>query len=59
MVEGGASILNSFIEAGLWDEANIEVSPVNITVGVKAPVLNLQPVSRDSFEGHEWLFYKK
>ena len=59
MVEGGASIINSFIEAGLWDEANIEVSPVKITDGVKAPVLDLQPVSRDSFEGHEWLFYKK
>src|ERR1035437_4673569 len=30
LVEGGASILNSFIEAGLWDEENIEVSPVKI-----------------------------
>jgi diaminohydroxyphosphoribosylaminopyrimidine deaminase/5-amino-6-(5-phosphoribosylamino)uracil reductase len=59
MVEGGASILNSFIEAGLWDEANIEVSPVKITEGVKAPVLDLQPVYRNSFEGHEWLFFKK
>ena len=59
MVEGGASILNSFIEAGLWDEANIEVSPVKINEGVKAPVLDLQPVSRNSFEGHEWLFFKK
>jgi diaminohydroxyphosphoribosylaminopyrimidine deaminase/5-amino-6-(5-phosphoribosylamino)uracil reductase len=59
LVEGGASILNSFIEAGLWDEANIEVSPVKISEGVKAPVLDLQPVTRNSFEGHEWLFYKK
>jgi diaminohydroxyphosphoribosylaminopyrimidine deaminase/5-amino-6-(5-phosphoribosylamino)uracil reductase len=59
LVEGGASILNSFIEAGLWDEANIEVSPVRITEGVKAPVLDKQPVSRKTIEGHEWLFFKK
>ena len=59
LVEGGASILTSFIEAGLWDEANIEVSPQCITEGVAAPVLNLQPVSRKNFEGHEWLFYKR
>jgi len=59
LIEGGASILNSFIEAGLWDEANIEVSPQRITDGVAAPVLHYQPISRKSFEGHEWLFYKK
>jgi diaminohydroxyphosphoribosylaminopyrimidine deaminase/5-amino-6-(5-phosphoribosylamino)uracil reductase len=59
LIEGGASILNSFIEAGLWDEANLEVSPQRITEGVKAPALQLQPVSRTSFEGHEWLFFKK
>jgi len=59
MIEGGASILSSFIEAGLWDEANIEVSPLRITEGVKAPILQFQPISRKSFEGHEWLFFKK
>jgi diaminohydroxyphosphoribosylaminopyrimidine deaminase / 5-amino-6-(5-phosphoribosylamino)uracil reductase len=59
LVEGGASILNSFIEAGLWDEANIEVSPQRITEGVAAPVLHYQPISRKSLEGHEWLFFKK
>ena len=58
LVEGGASILNSFIEAGLWDEANIEISLQRITQGVKAPNLLLQPISRDSFDGHEWLFFK-
>jgi len=58
LIEGGASILNSFIEAGLWDEANIEVSPQRISIGVKAPVLLLQPVSRKMFEGHDWLYFK-
>lgn len=59
LIEGGAGILNSFIEAGLWDEANIEVSPQRISEGVAAPVLNILPVSRKIFEGHEWLFYKR
>ena len=58
LIEGGASILNSFIEAGLWDEANIEVSPQQISVGVKAPLLLLQPVSHTIFEGHDWLYFK-
>jgi len=59
MVEGGASILTSFIEAGLWDEANIEISQQRIMTGVAAPYLTLQPVSRNTYEGHEWLFFKK
>jgi len=58
MVEGGAKLLNSFIQSGLWDEANIEVSPQQITHGVAAPLLPLMPVSRKNYEGHEWLFYK-
>ena len=58
MVEGGASILNIFIEAGLWDEANIEVSPLRIADGVKAPVLNLLPISKNTVGGHEWLFFE-
>jgi diaminohydroxyphosphoribosylaminopyrimidine deaminase / 5-amino-6-(5-phosphoribosylamino)uracil reductase len=59
LVEGGATILNSFIEAGLWDEANVEVSPQRISEGLAAPVLQQLPVSRKNIEGHEWLFYKK
>jgi diaminohydroxyphosphoribosylaminopyrimidine deaminase / 5-amino-6-(5-phosphoribosylamino)uracil reductase len=59
LVEGGPTILNSFLEAGLWDEANVEVSPQRISEGVAAPVLLIQPISRKNIEGHEWLFYKK
>ena len=57
LVEGGATILNSFIEAGLWDDANIEVSPVIIQDGVKAPVLNKLPVSLEVYENHQWMFF--
>jgi diaminohydroxyphosphoribosylaminopyrimidine deaminase/5-amino-6-(5-phosphoribosylamino)uracil reductase len=59
LVEGGASILTAFIEEGLWDEANVEVSTQRLTDGVPAPDIHIQPVSRQSFAGHEWLFYKR
>jgi diaminohydroxyphosphoribosylaminopyrimidine deaminase/5-amino-6-(5-phosphoribosylamino)uracil reductase len=38
MVEGGAQLLQSFIDAGLWDEAFVEVAPVCLGEGVAAPV---------------------
>jgi diaminohydroxyphosphoribosylaminopyrimidine deaminase / 5-amino-6-(5-phosphoribosylamino)uracil reductase len=59
LVEGGAKLLSSFIEADLWDEANIEVAPLRIGSGVAAPHLNHQPENRKNIEGHEWLFYSK
>lgn len=58
MVEGGAQILTGFIQSGLWDEANVEVSLQQIGDGVAAPVLPVQPISRKSFDDHDWLFYK-
>jgi len=59
LVEGGPTILNSFIESGLWDEANIEIAPLRIAEGMAAPVLQLQPISHQTFNGHDWLFYKQ
>ncbi|MEM1322169.1 MAG: bifunctional diaminohydroxyphosphoribosylaminopyrimidine deaminase/5-amino-6-(5-phosphoribosylamino)uracil reductase RibD [Bacteroidota bacterium] len=37
MVEGGAQLLNSFIEQGLWDEARVLSSPVHLGAGIAAP----------------------
>lgn len=39
MVEGGSTLLQSFIDSNLWDEAFIEHSNVQLTDGVKAPTL--------------------
>lgn len=58
LVEGGAQLINSFIQSGQWDEANVEVSSLCIYDGVLSPILNNQPISRKTFDGHEWLFYK-
>jgi diaminohydroxyphosphoribosylaminopyrimidine deaminase/5-amino-6-(5-phosphoribosylamino)uracil reductase len=39
MVEGGSMLLQSFIDAGYWDEAYIEHSSDHLAKGVKAPAL--------------------
>ncbi len=37
MVEGGAEILKLFLDAGFADETRVEVAPVLIGKGVRAP----------------------
>ena len=58
LIEGGATILNSFIEEGIWDEANVEISPLKIGNGIPAPVLPFQFIECKQFENHDWLFFK-
>ncbi len=38
IIEGGAKTLNSFIEAGLWDEARIFTGERMLAEGIKAPI---------------------
>jgi diaminohydroxyphosphoribosylaminopyrimidine deaminase/5-amino-6-(5-phosphoribosylamino)uracil reductase len=42
MVEGGASVLQSYIDEGLWDELHLFESDVNIGEGIKAPLFPRQ-----------------
>ncbi|MFK7936017.1 MAG: bifunctional diaminohydroxyphosphoribosylaminopyrimidine deaminase/5-amino-6-(5-phosphoribosylamino)uracil reductase RibD [Saprospiraceae bacterium] len=39
MVEGGSQLLNSFIKAGLWDEARIFTTKKSIHAGIAAPLI--------------------
>lgn len=39
LVEGGAKLLQSFIDKGLWDEARLETAPFCLGDGVSAPIL--------------------
>ncbi len=39
LVEGGSQLLQSFIDAGLWDEIYVEHAPVALGEGVPAPVI--------------------
>ena len=40
IIEGGANILNQFIDAGLWDEARVFTSASSWKEGLSAPVIN-------------------
>lgn len=40
LVEGGSILLQSFIDAELWDEAFVEESPIKLFSGVKAPEIS-------------------
>jgi len=46
LVEGGSRLLNSFIEAGLWDEARIIHTPKILKQGIKSPVIDGFSISK-------------
>ena len=39
IVEGGCQTHESFIQAGLWDEIRMEVAPITVSDGTRAPQL--------------------
>ncbi|WP_455498958.1 bifunctional diaminohydroxyphosphoribosylaminopyrimidine deaminase/5-amino-6-(5-phosphoribosylamino)uracil reductase RibD [Coprobacter sp.] len=49
IVEGGAVLLQSFIDAGYWDEIRIETAPVELNNGIPAPVI---PFVSEHIERH-------
>lgn len=59
MVEGGASILRQFINAGCWNEARIEISPVVLTKGIKAPEVGMRNATPMHVDGNDILVLKK
>ena len=55
LVEGGSRLLQSFIDASLWDEAVVEESPLILGGGVSAPQLSQAVnVERNPCFGH-WI----
>lgn len=57
LVEGGAHLLNSFIQSNLWDCANVEIAPISIGDGIAAPVLTQLPTKEKDYQGHRILEY--
>lgn len=43
LIEGGAQLLQTFIDSGLWDEARVFTSKKSFKDGVKAPDLQMTP----------------
>lgn len=61
LVEGGPSLLQSFIDSGLWDIARVETNPrIVVGAGVKAPVLPAsQTVEQYCCDGNGICLYSK
>ncbi|MDR0796986.1 MAG: bifunctional diaminohydroxyphosphoribosylaminopyrimidine deaminase/5-amino-6-(5-phosphoribosylamino)uracil reductase RibD [Tannerella sp.] len=45
LVEGGACLHQCFLDSGLWDEAQIEIAPVELASGVKSAIDHLIKVA--------------
>lgn len=56
-VEGGAHLLNSIIQAGLWDEARVFVASETIGDGIKAPVLGKKNYKEENYFGDKLLTF--
>ena len=61
IVEGGASTLQSFIDAGLWDEIRVETGSLLVDKGVKAPQLppNIRITRIEQWDGNKIVTYHR
>ncbi len=60
IVEGGATTLASFIQAGMYDEIRVELSPITISEGTKAPQLPTDiKVIRKEYFGNTITTYRR
>ena len=50
IIEGGQKTLQTFIDAGLWDEARIFSSELNLIAGVRKPKINGTLVTKKIIE---------
>jgi len=57
-VEGGASLLESFIKSGLWDESLVFIGDKMFRSGVKAPILNSFPAEKVEFRKCKLMIYR-
>ena len=61
LVEGGAHLLQSFIDEGLWDEARVITNPdLQVTNGLQAPSLsNFQLITHDAIMSDQIHYFAK
>lgn len=58
LVEGGSQLLSGFIQSGLWDEAHVEIAPIELKEGVVAPAPGVLMERACFVEQHHWIDYK-
>jgi diaminohydroxyphosphoribosylaminopyrimidine deaminase / 5-amino-6-(5-phosphoribosylamino)uracil reductase len=56
-VEGGASLINSFIFRGLWDEARVFIGEKEFKSGVKAPLIDKQATKKIKINDDLFYYY--
>ena len=61
IVEGGASTLQSFLDAGLWDEIRVETGSLLVDKGVKAPQMpsNIRITRIEQWDGNKIVTYHR
>jgi len=58
IVEGGPTMLQSFIDANLWDETHRYIGQISFGKGIKAPTFNASHVKFDRFYNSELRIYR-
>ncbi len=56
-IEGGATLLNSFIFSNLWDEARVFIGEKEFKSGVKAPIINKQATKKMKINNELFFYY--
>lgn len=59
LIEGGTTILEAFVKAGLWDEIRRCQSPLRLGSGVKAPGVGGTLASSETIDGDLWTYYQR
>ena len=57
LVEGGPTVLNALLNAGLWDEIRVFRSPLKLGQGIAAPRLGLSSLRERRNVGPDELFW--
>ncbi len=58
LIEGGASLLQSFIDSGVWDEAYVEIANKSFFQGIKAPQISGSTIWRKRVGSSETIHLK-
>ena len=58
LVEGGAELIQSFIDEGFWDEARVITGNIFLNDGIRCPRLDLSPISNQNSLDDVIYFYQ-
>jgi len=59
IIEGGAKLINSFLEANLWEEARVFTGDKFFAAGIDAPKIGLSPHMRESWKDFRLDIFKQ